>query len=52
MVAMETKLGIISGAISDFHIFSSRTCRILSMIIKVVPFEGANKGLQNSVSEF
>ena len=46
MVAMETKLGRNYCAISDFDIFSSRTCRILSMVIKVVPFEGANKGLQ------
>ena len=52
MVAMETKLGRIYCAISDFHILSSRTCRILAMVIKVVPFEGANKGLQKRVSEF
>ena len=37
MVAMETKFGSMYCAISD-----SRTCRILSMVIKVVPFEGAN----------
>ena len=52
MVAMETKFGSIYCAISDCDILSSRTCRILSMVIKVVPFEGANKGLQNRVSEF
>ena len=52
MVAMETKFGSMYCAISDFDIFSSRSCRILSMVIKVVPFGGANKGLQNLVSEF